>query len=71
MWLVLGEPLRDESPEATWLGRQRGRANAGAAMRAAGFSWIGELSKISDRDSDEEVVGFVEKLPLPNRNGGN
>ncbi len=70
IWLALGEPLREECPDATKLGRERGRTNAGAAIRVAGFSWMGELSKISESDSEDEVAGLFEKLPLPNRNGG-
>src|ERR1700761_8839506 len=69
-WLAIGEPLREETPEAVKLGRERGGANAGAAIRGAALSWTGELSKISDSDSEEAVAGLLEKLPLPKRKGG-
>jgi hypothetical protein len=70
MWLDIGEPLRDEWPEEVKLGRERGGANTGAASRAAGFSCTGELSKISESEREDDVAGLLEKLPLPNRNGG-
>ena len=62
--------MRDDCPEATKAGRERGTANVGAAGRGAVFSWIGELSKISDSDSEDDVAGLFEKAPLPKRKGG-
>ena len=71
LWLEMGEPLRDEqTPEATKPGRERGAANAGTAARGVGLSWVGELSKISESDSEEDVAGLLEKFPLPKRKGG-
>jgi hypothetical protein len=69
-WLAMGEPFLEEAPEAAKLGRERGGAKAGAAIRGAALSWTGELSKISDSDSEEAVAGLLEKLPFPNRKGG-
>lgn len=71
MWPDIGEPFREEWPDAVRLGRLRGGAKAGGAIREADLSWTGESPKISDSEREEEVAGLVEKLPLPNRKGGN